>query len=137
MVEVFRDDRRAVVHLRSIRWLPSLLILAVPVAVVSGYWFATSNEAYVVAKRVIETDPAIQTLMQQTDSYRLALLDGYRYSTFGTSAKAEYRFVVSGGAGRGTVDLVLERSAGRWRLVEGALRVGDAEPVALEPRELD
>ena len=124
-------------QLRWLRWLVMLFLVATPLAVIAGYWFATSVEAYDVARRVIESDRAIHSRIQEIDTYRLAFFDGYRYSTFGTSARAEYRFVVSADAVEGVVDLVLERRAGRWRLVEGTLRVPETQPVSLEPRELE
>jgi hypothetical protein len=103
---------------------------------IGGYWYATSVEAYALAEHVIENDPAILEHMGKPKTHRLTFLNGYHISTFGTSEKAEYRFKVASDAAEGVVDLALERSIGRWRLVEGTLRIKGGALIALEPREL-
>lgn len=121
---------------RWLRWLATFFLVAIPLSVIGAYWFATSVEAYDVATRVIESDPEILAQIDEPKTYRLAFLNGYHYSTFGTSAKAQYRFVVAGDTAEGIVDLVLERHTGEWRLVEGVLSVEGGDQVDLEPREL-
>jgi hypothetical protein len=108
----------------------------VPGAMAVGYLLATKADAYFVALELIQHDPAIRSRIGQLETSRLAFFDGYHYSTFGTDAKAEYRFVLRGGGQKAALDLVLRRQAGRWSLSEGTLRPENGDPILLDPREL-
>jgi hypothetical protein len=118
------------------RFIVSFTIVSV-LAVAAGFWFATSIEAYDVAKRVIDRDPTIEEAIPAPRTYRLAFLDGFQYSTVGTSAKARYRFVVSNESTDGVVDMTLARETGRWRLIDGTVSAGSSGPFSLTPRPMD
>ena len=122
--------------MRLLRRTVFAFVFVAPLAVSASYLAATRTDAYAVATRLVENDPAIHARIPHIASMRLALFDGYRVSTFGTDAEAKFRFVVTGDATASTVDVLLPRSVGKWTLRQGMLRLPSGESVALEPRDL-
>lgn len=121
---------------RYLRRIIILLIVVSPIVWIVGYFWATRTEAYSVAIQAIENDPVINAYFSGIDDYRMAFFDGFRYSSVGTDARAEFRFHVRGRDRSATVDLEIQRRLGRWMLVEGNLADDEGNFLQMTPRPL-
>jgi hypothetical protein len=69
----------------------------------------------------LQQSPVVRTQVGEPKDQRLALFDGFSYSTAGTEAEASFRRHVRGSEASAVMDMRLERILGQWILMDGNL----------------
>jgi hypothetical protein len=96
------------------------------------YIVGTQGEAYKFAVKFIGDNRAITDSIGQLKDSRLAFF-GYSVRYSGPHGNAEYKIIVTGEKGKGTVYLNLEKSVGIWEVIKGNLVLEDGVSIPIMP----
>ena len=96
------------------------------------YILGTQGEAYKFALRFINGNSTVMNNIGLLRSSRLAFF-GYSLRYSGPHGNAEYKIIVTGEKGKGTIYLNLEKSAGVWEVIKGNLVLENGESISLMP----
>lgn len=110
-----------------------LITIILIVCFFSGlYILGTQNEAYKFALRFINSNMTVMNSIGSLKSSRLAFF-GYSIRYSGPHGYAEYKILVTGERGKGTVYLNLEKSAGVWEVKKGNLVLEKGVSIPIVP----
>lgn len=84
------------------------------------YILGIRGDAYQSSLEFIDNNKLVSENIGKITNRRLALF-GYSVRNKGPHGHAEYKILVKGTKGKGTVYLTLEKSAGVWRVTQGNL----------------
>ena len=94
------------------------------------YLLGIKSEPYRFALKFIDDNQAIIDKVGKVKNRYLAFF-GYSVRYRGPSGHADYKIVIKGEKGKGTVYLKLEKSIGKWKVLQANLELTDDKIISL------